>query len=132
MRRCKRCRADISYRVKPGPGRPPTYCDPEVNPDCRRERDRLRQQKSRATTLRPRENHWDPVAQREIPARHARGTSEYDEGGTPGRYERIQLAAEQRTRTFKLVERIGCQDCAEAYLRYGYGARCLQHGEHWA
>lgn len=38
MRACQNCGQDISHRIKPGPGRPPTYCDCKENPTCKRKR----------------------------------------------------------------------------------------------
>lgn len=56
-RRCKTCGADISHRLKPGPGgklkvgRKPTHCDRAENPDCGRQYDAERQRTCRAKTM---------------------------------------------------------------------------------
>jgi hypothetical protein len=46
MRACKNCGRDISHRLKPGPGRPPVYCDEIEVPACRYSREIARKRRS--------------------------------------------------------------------------------------
>jgi hypothetical protein len=124
-RRCKCC----SSPLPEGSAAQRRYCE---NQDCGRERARRRkeQERGRLVRLEPRENFWDPVAKREIPRKHRRTTSEWDEAGAEGRYERIQLAIKRRRATIGLVETIGCRGCADAYLSHGPGAKCEEHRDY--
>jgi hypothetical protein len=132
MRACNNCERDISHLPLQS-----RYCARDENPACYRERQNERQRRSRAKRpAYPRENLWDPVAQRSIPAHHKRVTMELDDGGERGRWDRgaWESASERRkakrehaAAITKLTEDIGCAACASVFMEFGVRQSCVEH-----